>query len=62
MKIKRLSINLLSLITLLFFSCSKEKNVETPVFKGGTEYMVTFNIDWKQYRFSNKLPIKRPLF
>jgi len=56
MKIKRLSINVLSLVTLLFFSCSKEKNEETPVFKGGTEYMVTFNIDWNTTDFPTNYP------
>jgi PBP1b-binding outer membrane lipoprotein LpoB len=31
-------INLISLITLLFFSCSKNKEEVSPDLKGGTEY------------------------
>ena len=49
-------INLLSLITLLFFACSKDNDLASPDFKGGTEYMVTFNIDWNSIDFPTDYP------
>ena len=44
-------IHLLSLITLLFFACSKDKDDVSPDSKGGTKYRVTFDIDWNSTNF-----------
>jgi hypothetical protein len=49
-------INLISLITLLFFSCSKNKEEVSPDLKGGTEYTVTFKIDWNSKDFPKDFP------
>jgi hypothetical protein len=49
-------ISLLSLIIVLFFACSKDEGAVSPDLKGGTEYMVTFNIDWN----STDFPIDYP--
>jgi hypothetical protein len=48
-------ISLLILITLVFFACSKD-NVVTPDFKGGAEYMVTFNMNWNSTDFPTDYP------
>lgn len=45
----------LSLITLLFFGCSKDEDV-APEFKGGAEYRVSFTIDWNSTDFPTDYP------
>ena len=49
-------INLLSLMVLLFFSCTKNKEDVSPDLKGGTEYTVTFKIDWNSKDFPKDYP------
>ena len=49
-------IHLLSLITLLFFACSKDKDDVSPDSKGGTKYRVTFDIDWNSTNFPIDYP------
>lgn len=49
-------LNLPILITLILFSCSKDKEDTSPALKGGTEYTVTFKINWNSKDFPKDYP------
>ena len=49
-------ISLFSLLALLLISCSNDDEANSPDLIGGTEYRVTFNIDWNSTDFPTDYP------